>query len=91
MPPVQRVRLTIEKKRELIEDSLKPGFKRKEAQSKYGISLQAISSILKNKESILNTIDSSSKGILKRKSMRKGKKEVVEGRVNLQKLPSYYY
>ena len=82
MPPVQRVRLTIEKKRELIEDSLKPGFKRKEAQSKYGISLQAISLILKNKESILNTIDSSSKGILKRKSMRKAKQEAVEGQLN---------
>ena len=45
-PTKQRVRISLEMKGKLIEDSKKPGFDRKKLIEKYGIGRSAISNIL---------------------------------------------
>ena len=47
-PTDKRVRLSLEQKSKLIEESLQPGFKRSKACEKYGISLACLSVTLKN-------------------------------------------
>ena len=51
-PTDKRVRLSLEQKSKLIEESLQPGFKRSKACEKYGISLACLSVTLKNKEKV---------------------------------------
>ena len=57
-PTDKRVRLTLEQKSKLIEESLQPGFVRRKACEKYGISMACLSITLKNKETTLKSADS---------------------------------
>jgi len=70
------MRLSLEKKIQLIEDSMKPGFKRKRAMVEYGVSLPFISNLLRDKDKILELskrqLDKS------RKTMRFGTNHLLE-------------
>ena len=70
-PTDKRVRLSIEQKSKLIEESLQPGFKRSKACEKYGISLACLSMTLKNKETILKSADTFGKQGFKTKVNKK--------------------
>ena len=52
-PMKQRVRISLEIKGKLIDDSKKPGFDRKKIEEKYGIGRSAISNILRVQVKIL--------------------------------------
>jgi len=56
MAPIKKLTrstLTLEQKAKLIEDSLKPGFVRKDAMEKYEVTKSTLSRILSNKDAIL--------------------------------------
>ena len=53
-PKNTRKRLNLKEQLELIEDSLKPGFKQSKAALKWGISPGCVHGILKRKNEILN-------------------------------------
>ena len=57
-PMKQRVRLSLEDKVKIIEESKKPGFNKKQAEEKYGIGRTTIPNILKNQTQILKKLDS---------------------------------
>ena len=60
MPPSptrSRVRLSLAQKAQLVEESTRPGFNRKEACKRFGISNQCLSNILKGKEAFLDVVD----------------------------------
>ena len=79
-PTSQRVRISLEMKGKLIEDSKKPGFDRKKLIEKYGIGRSAISNILKDQVEILKSLDSISvnKNV---KSVKKSPLEVLENKL----------
>ena len=64
-----RTRLTLEEKRKILEDSKKPGFKRKNVVEKYGIAESTLSSLLSKREEFLSKLDKSV-SITKRKSLK---------------------
>ena len=59
--PKSRKRLSLKEKAEIIEESMKPGFKQREAAQRWGISEPGISIILKKKSSILQSFQSPAK------------------------------
>ena len=70
-PTDKRVRLTLEQKSKLIEESLQPGFIRSKACEKYGISMACLSIALKSKETILKSADTFKKQGFKAKLSKK--------------------
>ena len=71
-----RVRLSVEQKVKIIEESKKKGFCRKDICEKYGISAATLSQILKNQKVHLSTFDSGLPG--KHKTIRKSALPNVE-------------
>ena len=71
-----RVRLSVEQKVKIIEESKKKGFCRKDVSEKYGISAATLSQILKNQKVHLSTFDSGLPG--KHKTIRKSALPNVE-------------
>ena len=52
------VKLSLKEKGKLIEESMRPGFNRKEIVARYGININTITNILKRKDEILQTLES---------------------------------
>ena len=55
---IPRVRLSLQEKAKLIEESKQPGFNKKEMAARYGINLLTVSNILSNQDKILKMIES---------------------------------
>ena len=55
---IPRVRLSLQEKAKLIEESKQPGFNKKEIAARYGINLLTVSNILSNQDKILKMIES---------------------------------
>ena len=71
--PGTRVRLSLEQKVQLIEDSLQPGFNVLQASQKYGIAKSTVNGILKNKFALYCHPVSSN-----RKNITQGKNDALE-------------
>ena len=50
--------MSLKEKGKLIEESMRPGFNRKEIVARYGININTITNILKRKDEILQTLES---------------------------------
>ena len=70
MPPpaIKRIRLSMDQKIKIIEESLKPGFDCKKAALKYGISESSAYKIIKQKASLLSYADQGVKTLKSKKS-----------------------
>ena len=78
-----RKRLTIDEKRKIIEESMKPGFSRGKICDEYGVSKAALSVLMKNKEEFLRKVDSSTGAISKKKSLKSSKLPRMEEKLHL--------
>ena len=58
MPPLtSRIRLNLQQKQKIIEESKKPGFKREQIINEYGINKGTLSVLLKKQKEILEVVN----------------------------------
>ena len=58
MPPItSRIRLNLQQKQKIIEESKKPGFKREKIINEYGINKGTLSVLLKKQKEILEVVN----------------------------------
>ena len=78
-----RKRLTVDDKRKIIEESMKPGFSRGKICDQYGVSKAALSVLMKNKDEFLRKVDSSTGSTSKMKSLKLSKLPRMEEKLHL--------
>ena len=79
-PITTRVRLSLDQKVKLIEESMQPGFNQAKAAKDYGISPSTVNGILKNKFAIY-CHPAVEQGTSSKKNLSRGKNDVLESKL----------